>query len=91
MNQNLENDPPLSSVTILNLSNDEEMLFVGLDPKEALVSAYIVENGLTSRLHDQAYRDQLKARIVEGKTSYGLDDYAAIKPDAPSSRPRMRS
>lgn len=71
--------PNTEPVTVFNLASDEEMVFM-LEPKEALVSAYMLGNSYASRLHDRAFRERLKAAITEGKTAYGLGDFAVTKP-----------
>jgi len=63
-----------TTFTIMSLSSDLEYTFLSdVDKKEALITVYLMEYGLSNDL-----REKLRTKIIKGKRTYGLGDFAVL-------------
>jgi len=63
-----------TTFTVMSLSSDSEYTFMStIDKKEALITVYLMEHGLSKDL-----REKLRSEIIEGKRTYGLGDFAVL-------------
>lgn len=64
------------SILVVNLADGTEQTYVGVDPVEALISAYLIGNKMSLNLSNPITRKNALKKVVFGKVSAGLGDYA---------------
>jgi len=62
-------------ILVYNLSNDTEYHFLDMSEMRALIYCYMINNSLTSQLHNEEKRKELKSKITYAKYSMLLGDY----------------
>ena len=67
---------------VYNLSNDTEYHFLDMSEMRALIYCYMINNSLTSQLHNEEKRKELKSKITYAKYSMLLGDYCVINDTA---------
>ena len=65
-----------NKVIVLNLGTGEEFTYVGVTPKDALISAAIYQNNEVSNLLNPLTRDRYEKRIITGRYGFSIDDLA---------------
>ena len=64
---------------VVNLANNSEQTFYNdLPAIENLVTAYLMDIGLTDNIHDPITRDKYRKKAVYGKVSVSIGTLAAI-------------
>ena len=61
---------------VLNLADGTEQVFKGISSLDALVSAFLIGEGLSHLLTNELTRSNASKRIIFGKISAGLGDFA---------------
>lgn len=62
---------------IYDLANNEEKTFVNALPAiENLITAYMIDTGMASQIHDPITRDRCRSKVLRGKISASLGNLA---------------
>ena len=61
---------------VLNLADGTEQVFKGISSLDALVSAFLIGEGFSLSLSNELTRSNASKRIIFGKISAGLGDFA---------------
>ena len=63
---------------VVNLADNTEQTFVNdLPAIENVVTAYLIDMGLTDNIHDPITRDEYRKKPVYGKVSVSVGNFAA--------------
>ena len=68
----------LEKVKVFNLSTTEEYHYTNLTAEDALMSAWLDNNGKSHLLTDSSTRSDLAGKITYGSRSIGLGDFATV-------------
>ena len=63
-------------VWVHDLSSDTCLLYMDIEPVTALVNTYMLENNLASQLHNDEARSPVIRKIVFGKKTMAIGDWA---------------
>lgn len=62
---------------VLDLANNNERTFFNaLSAIENLITAYMIDTGMASQIHNQRMRDRCRSKVLRGKISASLGDLA---------------
>ena len=64
------------NTTVYNLATGEELIYVGITPRDALISAAILHNREANNLTNPLTRDRYEKRIITGRYGISIDDLA---------------
>ena len=66
----------MTKTTVFNLFTGEESCFKNTDPKEALITAAIIDAGEPELISNPLTRKRYAKKIIAGKFSIGIDNVA---------------
>jgi len=66
-------------VTVANLRDGSESLYMNISPIDALINEWLLANNQASQIHNPPSREKALALVKSGNRTYAINDFCVLK------------